>query len=131
MNKVFVYGSLLSGLGNHGLLVESTKLGETKSPKLFSMVDLGWFPGVILNNDNPIEIKGEVYEVDENTLKRLDRLEGFVATNPKFGMYDRLEIDTEFGKAYIYVYNNIHKNSRNFVESGDWKTYFKTKLPNR
>lgn len=130
MHKVFVYGSLLSGLGNHGLLIGSTKLGETKSPKLFSMLDLGWFPGVILEDEDPIEIKGEVYEVDDNTLKRLDRLEGFVSTNPKFGMYDRIEIDTEFGKSFIYVYNNRHRGA-NKVNNGDWRIHFNTKLPTR
>ncbi len=121
MNKVFVYGSLLSGLGNHGLLSSSKMLGKTKSPANFQMVDIGWFPGVI-KAENGIAITGEVYEVDDITLARLNRLEGYNSTDPDSGLYNRDEIDTEFGKAFIYIYND-HYGHGHLVESGDWKTY--------
>jgi gamma-glutamylcyclotransferase (GGCT)/AIG2-like uncharacterized protein YtfP len=128
MYKVFVYGSLLSGMGNSGLLSNSKMLGTTISPENFAMVDLGYFPGVIIDETHPGKVMGEVYEVDDDTLKRLDSLEGYRAQDPKSGLYDRMTINTEIGEAYIYIYNNKYGRSNpNFIENGDWKTYFKSK----
>lgn len=128
MNKVFVYGSLLSGMGNHGLLANSRCLGETKSPARFSMLDLGYFPGVIKNEQGE-SIIGEVYEIDDNTLRHLDQLEGYRIMNPEGGLYNREEIETEFGVAYIYTYNNNYgRKLDSFVFGGDWRTYYNKKI---
>lgn len=126
MHKVFVYGSLLSGMGNHPLLEKSKLLGTTASPKGFSMIDLGYFPGVIEAPDEG-SVLGEVYEVDDATLLRLDRLEGYNSSNPGFGLYSRKEIDTEFGKAIIYIYNNHYGRVSNSVANGDWRTHYNNK----
>lgn len=123
MHKVFVYGSLLSGFYNHVVLGDSTLLGVSKSPKGFAMLDLGYFPGVI-KDDSSKGVIGEVYEVDDAILSRLDRLEGYLAHSPERGLYDRIEIDTKFGKAIIYIYNNHYGRSKeNLVEGGDWRLY--------
>ena len=120
MHKVFVYGSLLSGMGNHRLLENSKKLGVTRSPKGFKMVDLGPFPGVVQSEDESKSVYGEVYEVNDETFQRLDRLEGYNRFSPKSGLYDRMEIETKFGRAYIYIYNG---HSARVVENGDWRAY--------
>lgn len=126
MHKVFVYGSLLSGMGNHGLLSDSKKLGDTKSPEGFDMLDLGYFPGIVKGEG---KVMGEVYEVDDNTLIRLNRLEGYREMAPESGLYNRMEIDTEFGKAFVYVYNNHYGRSpQAIVENGDWRTHYNKKL---
>jgi gamma-glutamylcyclotransferase (GGCT)/AIG2-like uncharacterized protein YtfP len=129
MNKVFVYGSLLSGLGNHGLLTDSTFIGKTLSPPEFAMLDLGSFPGVIHLIEGGKSVIGEVYEVDDVTFLRLDRLEGYSSHDPKSGLYNRMEIDTEFGKAFIYTYNDLYGRSYvHPVEDGDWRTYHDKKF---
>ena len=92
--RVAVYGSLLSGLGNHGLLEEATLLGEGKTEPVFSMYDLGYYPGITENGKTPIKI--EVYEVDDTTFGRLDMLEGY----PSF--YNRKLIPTQHGVSWIY-----------------------------
>jgi gamma-glutamylcyclotransferase (GGCT)/AIG2-like uncharacterized protein YtfP len=126
MHKVFVYGSLLSGMGNYGLIAESKKLGDTKTPNGFGLIDLGYFPGALQVDEG--NIIGEVYEIDDHTLNRLDRLEGYKPLNPENGMYNRIEIDTEFGKAFIYIYNNgFGRPVDGFVENGDWRTYYNNK----
>lgn len=129
MHKVFVYGSLLSGLGNHRLLETSKKLGVTKTPEGFDMLDLGYFPGAIKGQGVLI---GEVYEVDDVVLKDLDRLEGYHDKNNNHNnMYNRIEIETEFGKAYIYIYELYSNNNafkRAIVEDGDWRTHYTKKL---
>ena len=60
-------------------------------------------------------------EVDEETLKNLNRLEGYYP-GEKSTFYDRIEIDTPWGKAFTYIYvNELSKDS--IVESGDWVSY--------
>jgi gamma-glutamylcyclotransferase (GGCT)/AIG2-like uncharacterized protein YtfP len=128
MYRVFVYGSLLKGMGNHPLLKDSKCIGTTISPEGFDMIDLGYFPGVLQNDESIGKVIGEVYEVDDDTLRRLDCLEGFDSNNPHNGMYNRITIETELGNAYIYTYNNRHGRISDFVPNGDWRSYYKTKM---
>lgn len=83
--KVFVYGSLKRGFGNHVVLGDSPMLGEamTASPS-WQMLDLGAFPAVVQGQGH---IHGEVYEVNEDVFQSLDYLEGY----PSF--YDRHEVE--------------------------------------
>ena len=85
MNKVFVYGSLKNGYGNHHILNNSKFIGDavTLEPD-FSMISMGRFPGVIYGNKR---IRGELYSVNQEVFSYLDRLEG----NGHF--YKREEID--------------------------------------
>ena len=127
MYKVFVYGSLLSGMGNHPLLGNSKKLGISRSPKGFKMLDLGHFPGVVRSEDGIGDVVGEVYEVGDDTLRGLDRLEGYNSSNPENGFYNRIEIETDLGKAFMYTINRGFCGRKEFVENGDWRTYYNQK----
>ena len=110
--KVFVYGTLKQGHGNHRLLAESKCLGTTHTKPAFTMLHLGGFPGVLLQGDT--SIIGEVYEVDEITMKRIDRLEGY----PSF--YDRTKLHTEYGQAWIYFLDPHYKDRCEVIEEGVW-----------
>lgn len=96
MTRVFVYGTLKRGHGNHLLLCASRFLGKCHTPPAYSLHDLGFFPGLV--RDGHMPIPGEVFEVDHDTLAALDVLEGY----PRF--YDRELIDTPYGAAWVYVY---------------------------
>lgn len=76
LSKVFVYGSLKRGFGNHQRLVigGARFIGPAVTKPIYTMVDLGAFPGVI--TDGETEISGELYEVDGACLQSLDSLEG-------------------------------------------------------
>lgn len=118
--KVFVYGTLLEGYGNHKyFLSNAKKLGEHITSPNYTMLHLGGFPGVIQEGDTAI--KGEVYEVSEEELRRLDRLEGYDLASPTSGLYNRKEIHTEWGKAWIYIYNYYNNYNYNTIPSGSWK----------
>ena len=110
-NKVAVYGSLRKGLHNHVLLEDSDYLGLDKLQGEYTLLDLGSFPGLILQGDTDITI--EVYEVDEETFQNLDWLEGY----PSF--YNRTEVETLYGTAWVY-YLQGDKYSNVAVPSGDW-----------
>jgi len=129
MHKVFVYGSLLSGLGNHRLLEDSKLIGNAITPPEFIMIDLGSFPGVVHVLEDGSTVVGEVYEVDDTTMKRLDHLEGYNEEHPSRGLYNRMKIPTEFGDAFIYTFNDMFgKGIVDPIENGDWKSYYGKKF---
>lgn len=110
MEKVFVYGTLKQGHSNHSLLSTARLLGEYTTPPEYTMYSLSAFPAVSLKGCTPIV--GEVYEVDTPTFERLDMLEGYP------GFYDRTQIQTHFGPAWIY---HIEDHTyQTVVETGEW-----------
>jgi gamma-glutamylaminecyclotransferase len=123
--NVFVYGTLRKGFWNHHLLKDSKYLGTFREDIKMDMVDLGAFPGLVpYNGDFSFYVTVEAYEIDNKTLERLDRLEGY----PTF--YNRKEITIKGITGYIYYLNqednNIKSSYNNFktiVKSGDWLEY--------
>jgi gamma-glutamylcyclotransferase (GGCT)/AIG2-like uncharacterized protein YtfP len=111
--KVAVYGTLRKNQGNHRLLVDSKFLGEGTTGGI--MYSMGGFPAVDITGDK--EIKIEVYSVDEQTLNRLDGLEGY----PHF--YNRSEIKTPYGAAWIYHIDKKELLNYPLIQSGDWVEY--------
>lgn len=92
--KVFVYGTLKRGEGNHRLLAQGCLFigDDTIKAKLF---DLGHFPAIQQGTD---VVQGEVYMVGPNTLRRLDALEG----HPNF--YKREVVTTLNKKHDVWAY---------------------------
>jgi gamma-glutamylcyclotransferase (GGCT)/AIG2-like uncharacterized protein YtfP len=78
----------------------ATYLGESFTRDPYVMVDLGYFPGVmLLDGAEQGRIQGEVYEVDDVTFRMLDKLEG----NGR--MYQRARVDIlKFGKCWMYFF---------------------------
>jgi len=121
-NKYLVacYGSLRRGMVNHHYhLSDSEYKGTFPTEPEYTLHSLQWYPGLKLNGNTSVVM--EVYEVDEFTLKGLDHLEGY-DPGKKSDFYDRIEIDTPWGKAFTYIYvNELSKES--IIESGDWVAY--------
>ena len=82
---VFVYGTLKQGFSNHYYLSGSKFLGTGRTKEKYAMYVSG-IPFVIMSE--PISpIQGELYQVDDITLAKLDSLEG----HP--GWYRREKVD--------------------------------------
>lgn len=121
--NVFVYGTLKRGRHNHRLLEQYTGEGlNAVTLNNFDMCQSG-FP-IIRHNQEGNCIRGEVYKVDENTLSRLDGLEG----HPDF--YCREEqsviIDNVVQVAWIYVGVDPESYFENWVTTplngnGEWE----------
>lgn len=134
MTLVFVYGTLKRGYGNHRILKNSFFHGVYQTEPNFSLYD-GVFPYAFDKGGE--EIRGELYDVDDETLHRLDMLEGVPYH------YNRIKTwvsfiagggDDHSYEAYIYVgnrdlfqrINNTHviigktiwPNGNTFVEWG-------------
>lgn len=113
--KVFVYGTLMKKYWNHYFLEGKICIGEGKL-KGYEMYHVSSFPGIVESKQN--EVLGEVYEIDEETLKRLDRLEAAGI------MYIRKEesviVNGEEIKAFVYVWNESIKGCEK-VKEMPWK----------
>ena len=124
---VAVYGSLRKGLHNHSLLADSEYIGEYTTDPIYDMYSVsGGFPGLVLHGSTSIHM--EVYSVTEQVAKDLDRLEGYRVGGESTNHYNKISIDTPFGKASLYIYNHSTKSMVK-VESGNWvsfKEYVKT-----
>ena len=114
---VAVYGSLRRGMGNHQYYLSSSEYKGTFSTEPeYTLHSLSYYPGLKLDGNTSIVM--EVYEVNEETLKNLNRLEGYHPGETST-FYDRIEINTPWGRAFTYIYvNKLSKES--IVESGDW-----------
>lgn len=117
-NLVAVYGSLRQGLHNHPVLGDSEYVG-TSQVQGFDMYSYGSYPYVSPSDGSDGTITVEVYRVvDEQDARSLDGLEGY----PSF--YDRKQVPTEFGDAWVYFID--YENNERFVQvtSGDWYEYY-------
>ncbi len=106
MPRIFVYGSLKKGFGNHAFLnrhADTQFCGSTQTDHCYKMAGYknGSFPYVLpasVSLDLPeIRINGEIYEVSEACLESLDRLEG----HPHY--YTRCQIYIDRIPVYIYL----------------------------
>lgn len=131
--KVFCYGTLKREHRNNYLLDSATFIGTGQTVAKCRLLDAG-FPVLRprthrATNEANAPVRGEVYEVDEQTLQRLDRLES------EGHMYNRRRMmikmdDGGYIKACVYVGNAKFWQYRKQpypVPSGayDWPIYRK------
>lgn len=79
MTKVFVYGTLKKGHGNNYLLEKATFIGAGQTTRVYRLLDSGfpvlWPRAHVRTDPRNAPVRGEVYEADDETVARLDRLE--------------------------------------------------------
>lgn len=105
---VFVYGTLKRGHGNNLLLKDSTFISEgiLHGHKLCFYYSEGSFP--FAKKDERSSSRGEVYTVNEETLRRLDALEGYAPNRPDsmntFYLRREADIETPTGMVKCFYY---------------------------
>ena len=101
LEKVFVYGSLKKGFfNNEHYLRDATFKGEFKTRPQWGLISLGAFPAMVMGS---LAVKGEVYEVNKDTLAGLDRLEGTAN-----GFYKRIRIPVNNGDGEVDVWTYMY-----------------------
>lgn len=100
--RVAVYGTLKQGFNNAHWLNGASLLGSDIISAL-TLYDIGPYPGAKWQPSKGIAI--EVYQVNIDLLAQLDRLEDYRIDTPTQGEYDRQQIVTCFGLAWVYLYN--------------------------
>lgn len=76
--RLFLYGTLKRGCGNHHYMAGQRFIDVARTAPLYRLVSMGTYPGMVLAEvaGQGRGIEGEVWEVDEECLRRLDILEG-------------------------------------------------------
>jgi gamma-glutamylcyclotransferase (GGCT)/AIG2-like uncharacterized protein YtfP len=124
---VAVYGSLRKGLGNYRfhLKGKSTYIGSYDTIPEYNMYSLGAFPAITRGGNTSIVM--EVFRVNEEVMKSLDRLEGY-NKDSAHNHYNKEQINTPFGQAFVYVYGDITRlEEENKLSIGDWKEFLQNK----
>ena len=121
MTTVFVYGTLLRGMQRSTALRGARFLGLGEVNGV--LLNLTHYPGLMAGNGR---VSGELYEVDNDTLKTLDRIEGYEPNDPQESLFVRtpLEVtsldDGHIRKAWTYLYNQ-DASSFPAIASGDYR----------
>lgn len=114
--RLFVYGTLMRGESNHHYLKSARFLQAAVTRAEFALVDFGEYPAIV--RPGSCAISGELYEVDEATLARVDELEEV----PDF--YERCEIELEDGTitlTYVLPMRFVEREGGRILDHGDWR----------
>jgi gamma-glutamylcyclotransferase (GGCT)/AIG2-like uncharacterized protein YtfP len=72
---IFVYGTLKRDQRNHHFLRDQKFLGEAQTEARYRLYDSGPHPALI-DDPHGVDVRGEVWQVSEETLQKLDEYEG-------------------------------------------------------
>ncbi len=101
MIRVFVYGSLLRNCYNHERYLKRQKYLGQAVLLGYALYNLGSYPGIVPDENE--KVLGELYEIDQSILPRLDRLEGngslYIRTSAE------VWLDDLKSSAAVYVWN--------------------------
>lgn len=131
-DRVFFYGTLMSGFKRHGRSRMDAKLAlEGRGWIPAALFDLGIYPAAIPATDS--RVWGEVHRMldSETVLKALDEIEGFRPARPDASLYVRVETAVTFedghvASAWAYFYNAPLGRAER-IESGDYLEHLKIK----
>lgn len=113
--NVFVYGTLKKGFYNHYLLGGAPLVDSGQYLLPFSMKSVGAFPALD-PEDHISRIYGEIYDVEEHVLTKLDYLEG----HPDW--YERIKFNFNDKEAWVYVRSPSWRTAEKLplVVGGNW-----------
>lgn len=119
LHKVFVYGTLRKGYGNHRVMPSTAKfIGNGKTVGMFRLTASG-IP-FVSKSQALHQVTGEMYEVTDSALTGpLDRLE----SHPSWYKRELTPVELEDGTiedAWLYF---CESEGDTLIESGDYKDY--------
>ena len=120
--RVFVYGALRKGASNAWRMDTAEWLG--RATVRGTLVKVDWYPGLVLTGSTVIQ--GEVYAVDEETLRKLDEFEGVGREDTRNDEYQRVSTTVKLvdgGELECQIYEwQLGTKDYVEVENGDWLT---------
>ena len=123
-HTLFIYGTLMPGLRLEAQMHGARFLGAAQVPG--RLVDLGRYPGLLHGEG---QVTGEVYEVDDVHLARLDAVEDMVPGHRAASQYWREEVTVASGplqgqRVQTYVYNRP-VDGCTAIAHGDYRRYIR------
>jgi gamma-glutamylcyclotransferase (GGCT)/AIG2-like uncharacterized protein YtfP len=98
---LFLYGTLKSGMKMNHLLAGQTCIGPAETVARYRLYQLDWYPAIVRDDSNGLAVQGELWEVDETTLARLDEFEGATDLFAR----ESIAVQHHFGPVQAYFYN--------------------------
>jgi len=122
--KLFTYGSLMSG-GRLDRYLKNSKFIKNMDVYFHKLVTMNgsWYPAMIRSYASSI-VKGELYEVNEDTLEALKIIEGHpnLFELKTVGVQDK---DIRGVLAFVGVHDQFYSDKAITVPKGDWKLWLK------
>jgi gamma-glutamylcyclotransferase (GGCT)/AIG2-like uncharacterized protein YtfP len=125
---LFIYGTLMPGLRLEAEMHGARFMGAAQVPG--RLVDVGRYPGLLRDVDSGDgTVTGEVYEVDDAHLARLDSVEDMVPGDRGASQYWREAVTVVDGslqgqKVQTYVYNSSVDDCTP-IPHGDYRRYIR------
>lgn len=115
--KIGVYGTLKKGFRANDMLSNATFKGSYRVSIPFIMYNVGCYPALIKIGEKLHSIYIEIYEVDDVTLQRLDRYEGYP------NLYQKSVIKVNDEDVIIYTMDSMSGflDRDKIIKSGNWK----------
>ena len=95
-HRVFVYGTLMKGEHHHEVLKEASFVGLGETEASFDLVQIDYYPALL--SQGSTRVIGEVYEVDDAMLAKLDELEEV----PDYYVRELVRL-SDGSEAHVYV----------------------------
>ena len=123
-HTLFIYGTLMPGLRLEAEMHGARFMGPAQVPG--GLVDLGRYPGFLQGDGS---VSGEVYEVDDAHLARLDGVEDMVPSDRAASQYWRETVTVSGGplqgqQVQTYVYNRPVDGCTP-IPHGDYRRYIR------
>ncbi len=124
MTYLFIYGTLMPGLRLEAEMHGARFVGLAQIQG--RLVDVGRYPGLLPGDDSVV---GEIYEVDDAHLARLDGVEDMVPGDRAASQYWREEVTVLSGllqgeRVQTYVYNRPVDGCTP-IPHGDYRRYIR------
>jgi gamma-glutamylcyclotransferase (GGCT)/AIG2-like uncharacterized protein YtfP len=123
--NIFIYGTLCQGGSAHHVMDGGKFLANGSI--IGKIFHIDQYPGLILGGEQ--RVIGELYQVNDHLLVKLDRYEGCYES-PAHYLREEVEILLENGEiqlAQVYVFQLLEPHHE-AIESGDWIEWMKNKI---
>ncbi len=123
---VFVYGTLRNGHSNNHLLKEAYCYGTGCTEASYSMYLISGYP-YVTSSGTRYQIVGELFAIDDDTLKTLDSMEG----HPRY--YERRETAIVLGEEHYVAWMYFRDPQGQLMQNGDYNevNFDKAHVPNK
>lgn len=112
-HRVFVYGTLRRGGHYHSVLSDALFIRNAHTQAEYELIDLGEYPGMLPGGKT--SIAGEIYAVNNDTLRELDTLEEC----PNLYTRERISL-IGCDEVWGYLYRGADAPHQPRIVSGDW-----------